>query len=55
MHGHATLSEVYACEVPSIYELITSEVRGDIRCNLLGLPAVDSLDILQIGEAREEQ
>lgn len=49
-YGFATISEVYASEVPSIFEAIGSEVRGDIRCNILGLPGIVMLELMLIRE-----
>ena len=47
-YGFATINEVYAAEVPAIFEAIGSEVRGDIRCNILGLPGIAMLELLQV-------
>ena len=49
-YGDATLSDLYANEVPIMYEGISSDVRGDIRCNILGLEAIKLLRILMIRE-----
>ena len=49
-YGDATLSDLYANEVPIMYESISSDVRGDIRCNILGLEAIKVLKILTITE-----
>ena len=49
-YGSTTITEVYAAEVPNIFEAIGSEVRGDIRCNILGLPGIAMLELLQIRE-----
>ena len=46
-YGFATISEVYA---PNMFEAFGSEVRGDIRCNILGLPGIDILELLQLRE-----
>ena len=40
-YGFATINEVYAAEVPGIFESIGSEVRGNICCNILGLPVLE--------------
>ena len=47
-YGPATLSDLYASEVPIKYESIY--VRGDVRCNILGLEAIKVLKILTITE-----
>ena len=49
-YGFATINEVYAAEVASMFETIGSEVRGDIRCNILGLPGIAMLELLQLRE-----
>ena len=49
-YGFATINEVHAAEIPAILEAIGSEVRGDVRCNILGLPGIVMLELLQVRE-----
>ena len=46
----ATINEVHAAEIPAILEAIGSEVRGDVGCNILGLPGIVMLELLQVRE-----
>ena len=47
--GKKEITQVFASEVPPVYE--STEIRDDVRCNLLGLQAILTLGVLNLGVA----
>lgn len=52
-YGNNEITQVFASDIPGIHEAI--DVRGDVRCNLLGLDAALNLGVLKTGESDDKE
>lgn len=50
-YGKNEITQVFASDIPGIH--IAIDIRGDVRCNLLGLDAALNLRVLKTGDDKE--